>query len=189
MKEYKATLNLVKGKWYVCITVSEEVRHLLNSQIKLSTGTSDKNEAQKQLPELAIKLKKKIADAKAILDADELRKEVNAIADKLNRSAEFDRDNAKASQLVGILQQLSTSETQDVSHKGKSHLSNLKQHLSAHKPSVGRGRTFKQGNDEVKRVKSLLSLLIGISFTKDNRISRIKEGIQNTRDLKKGVYS
>ena len=155
----------------------------------MSTGTSDKNEAQKQLPELAIKLKQKIADAIAILDADELRKEVSAFAAKLNRSAEFDLDNANASQLVGILQRLSTLGTQDVSHKGKSHLSNLKQHLSAHKPSVGRGWTFKQRNDEVKRVKSLLSLLIGVSFTKDNRISRIKEGRQNTRDLKKGGYS
>ena len=105
MKEYKATLNPVKGKWYVCMTVPEEVRHLLNSQIKLSTGTSDKNEAQKRLPELAIKLKQKIADAKAILDADELRKEVKAIAAKLNRSAEFDIDNANTSQLIGILQQ------------------------------------------------------------------------------------
>ena len=156
----------------------------------MSTGTSDKNETQRQLPELAIKLKQKIADAIAILDADEPRKEVNAIAANLNRSAEFDRDNANASQLVGILQQLSTSETQDVSQKGKSHLSNLKQHLFAQKPSVGRGWTFQTGkNDEVKRVKPFLSVLIGVSFTKDNRILRIKEGRQNTLDLKKGVYS
>jgi hypothetical protein len=72
------------------------------------------------------------------LDADELRKEVKAIATKLNRSAEFDIDNANASQLIGILQQLSTSETQDVIHQGKYHLSSLKQHLSAHRPSVRR---------------------------------------------------
>ena len=122
MKEYKATLNPVKGKWYVCMTVPEEVRHLLNSQIKLSTGTSDKNEAQKRLPELAIKLKQKIADARAILDADELRKEVRTIAANLNRSSEFDIDNANTSQLIVILQQLSTSETQDVIHQGKYHL-------------------------------------------------------------------
>ena len=94
MKEYKATLNPVKGKWYVCMTVPEEVRHLLNSQIKLSTGTSDKNEAQKRLPELAIKLKKKIADAKSIIDVGELKNEVKAIAANLNRSKEFDIDNA-----------------------------------------------------------------------------------------------
>ena len=155
MKEYKATLNPVKGKWYVCMTVPEEVRHLLNSQVKLSTGTSDKNEAQKRLPELAIKLKQKIADAKANLDADELREEVKAIATKLNRSAEFDIDNANAKQLIGILQQLSTSETQDVIHQGKYHLSNLKQHLSAHRPTVGR-LDRQTRNDEVKRVKSLL---------------------------------
>ena len=155
MKEYKATLNTVKGKWYVCMTVPEEMRHLLNSQIKLSTGTSDKNEAQKRLPELAIKLKQKIADAKAILDADELRKEVKAIATRLNRSAEFDIDNANTSQLIGILQKLSTSEMQDVIHQGKYHLSNLKQHLSAHRPSVRR-LDRQTRNDEVKRVKSLL---------------------------------
>ena len=47
VKEYKATLTPAKGKCYVCMTVPEEVRHLLNSQIKLSTGTSDKNEALK----------------------------------------------------------------------------------------------------------------------------------------------
>ncbi|MDA0845321.1 MAG: hypothetical protein O3C44_05235 [Proteobacteria bacterium] len=104
------------------MTVPEEVRHLLNSQIKLSTGTSDKNEAQKRLPELAIKLKQKIADARAILDADELRKEVRTIAANLNRSSEFDIDNANTSQLIVILQQLSTSETQDVIHQGKYHL-------------------------------------------------------------------
>ena len=155
MKEYKATLNPVKGKWYVCMTVPEEVRHLLNSQIKLSTGTSDKNEAQKRLPELAIKLKQKIADAEAILDADELRKEVKAIAAKLNRSAEFDIDNANTSQLIGILQQLSKSETQDVIHQGKYHLPNFKQHLSAHRPSVGR-LSLQTRNDEIKRIKSLL---------------------------------
>lgn len=155
MKEYKATLNTVKGKWYVCMTVPEEMRHLLNSQIKLSTGTSDKNEAQKRLPELAIKLKQKIADAKAILDADELRKEVKAIATRLNRSAEFDIDNANSSQLIGILQKLSTSEMQDVIHQGKYHLSNLKQHLSAHRPSVRR-LDRQTRHDEVKRIKSLL---------------------------------
>ena len=47
VKKYKATLTPAKGKWYVCMTVPEEVRHLLNSQIKLSTGTSEKNEGQK----------------------------------------------------------------------------------------------------------------------------------------------
>ena len=78
MKEYKATLTPAKGKWYVCMTVPEEVRHLLNSQIKLSTGTSDKNEAQKRLPELAIKLKQKITDAKATLEDGELKKEVKS---------------------------------------------------------------------------------------------------------------
>ena len=155
MKEYKATLTPAKGKWYVCMTVPEEVRHLLNSQIKLSTGTSDKNEAQKRLPELAIKLKQKITDAKATLENGELKKEVKSIAANLNRSKEFDIENASTSQLIDILHQLSTSEVLDVFHQGRYQLSNLKQHLSSHSPTVRRldSQTRKS---EVKRVKSLL---------------------------------
>ena len=128
---------------------------MLNSQIKLSTGTSDKNEAQKRLPELAIKLKKKIADAKAILDAGELKNEVKAIAANLNRSKEFDIDNATDSQLIEILQRLSTSETQDVTYIGKYYLANLKQHLSANSPAVER-LDPKTRQDAVKRIKALL---------------------------------
>ena len=63
MKEYKPTLKLVKNKWYVSMTVPFELHNLLSKQIRLSTGTNDKNEAQKRLPELAIQLKKKISDA------------------------------------------------------------------------------------------------------------------------------
>jgi integrase len=155
VKEYKATLTPAKGKWYVCMTVPEEVRHLLNSQIKLSTGTSDKNEAQKRLPELAIKLKQKITDAKATLETGELKKEVKLIAANLNRSKEYDIENASTSQLIKILHQLSTSEVLDVFHQGRYQLSNLKRHLSSHSPTVPRldPQTRKS---EVKRIKSLL---------------------------------
>ena len=63
MKDYKPTLKLVKNKWYVGMTVPFELRYILTNQIRLSTSTSDKNEALKRLPELAIELKKKISIA------------------------------------------------------------------------------------------------------------------------------
>ena len=63
MKDYKPTLKLVKNKWYVSMTVPFELRDILTNQVRLSTGTSDKNEALKRSPELAIELKNKISDA------------------------------------------------------------------------------------------------------------------------------
>ena len=155
MKEYKATLSRVKGKWYVCMTVPEEVRHLLNSQIKQSTGTNDKNEAQKRLPELAIKLKQKILNAKASLDDVVLREEVKSIAANLKRTKEFDVDNASAAQLVSILHELGTSEAHDVFYQGKHKVPNLKQHLSAHSPALRR-LDPQTRMDESKRIKLLL---------------------------------
>jgi hypothetical protein len=52
LKEYKATIRAVKGKLYVCMTVPEELRHILTGQIKRSTGTTDRGEAEKRLPDL-----------------------------------------------------------------------------------------------------------------------------------------
>ncbi len=54
MKDYKPTLKLVKNKWYVSMTVPFELRNILTNQVRLSTGTSDKNEALKRSPEIAI---------------------------------------------------------------------------------------------------------------------------------------
>ena len=59
MKDYKPTLKLVKNKWYVSMTVPFELRYILTNQIRLSTNTSNKNEALKRLHELAIELKKR----------------------------------------------------------------------------------------------------------------------------------
>lgn len=156
MKEYKATLSRVKGKWYICMTVPEEVRHLLNSQIKQSTGTSDKNEAQKRLPDIAIKLKQKITDAKASLDSNELKEEIKLIAAKLNRSREFDVDSANANQLAGILRELLESEKYDFQYVGKYQLPNLKKHLSAHSRPPVKRLDPQTRNEQVKRVKMLL---------------------------------
>ena len=83
MKDYKPTLKLVKNKWYVSMTVPFELRYILTNQIRLSTSTSDKNEATKQLPELAIQLKNKISNAVEQLRIDLLKEKVFSIADKL----------------------------------------------------------------------------------------------------------
>ena len=85
MKQCKPSLKLVKGKWYVGMTVPEEIRSVLGAQQRLSTGTSDKNEAQKRLPELAMQLSQKLIDAKDKLEAEALKGEVLAIAHNLNR--------------------------------------------------------------------------------------------------------
>jgi len=85
MKNYKPTLKLVKNKWYVSMTVPFELRYLLTNQIRLSTSTSDKNEAAKLLPELAIKLKNKISNANKLKEIDDLKEKVLSIAKKLNR--------------------------------------------------------------------------------------------------------
>ena len=137
------------------MTVPSDLHHIIDKQVRLSTGTNDKNEAQKRLPELAIKLKQKILDAKATLDNEGLRKEVTSIATNLNRATEFDIEGANAEQLVAILHRLRTSETHDVFYQGKYQLSNLKQQLAASSPSETRlGRHTRE--DEAKKIKLLL---------------------------------
>ena len=43
-----STLSLVKGKWYVSVTVPKAIEHMFKlKQIKLSTGTSDRQQAKK----------------------------------------------------------------------------------------------------------------------------------------------
>ncbi|MCH1559709.1 MAG: hypothetical protein L7T23_06090, partial [Alphaproteobacteria bacterium] len=58
------------------MTVPFELRYLLTNQIRLSTSTSDKNEALKRLPELAIELKNKISDANQQKEIDDLKEKV-----------------------------------------------------------------------------------------------------------------
>ncbi len=94
MKEYKATIRPVKGKLYVCMTVPEELRHILTGQIKRSTGTTDRGEAEKRLPELAMQLKQMIRDAKSELDRQSLRREVRQLTINLRKEKEFDQDAA-----------------------------------------------------------------------------------------------
>jgi integrase len=45
-----STLSLIKGKWYVSVTIPADLRSVFNNriQVKVSTGTSDKSEASKR---------------------------------------------------------------------------------------------------------------------------------------------
>ena len=125
MKQYKPTLKLVKGKWYVGMTIPEEVRSLLGAQQRLSTGTSDKNEAQKRLPQLAMQLNQKIIDAKDKLEADVLKGEVLEIAYNLNRQNEINFENLDKAALIALLHNLTTSQNNDVVPVGTFNVSNL----------------------------------------------------------------
>ena len=115
----------MKGKLYICMTVPEELRHILTGQIKRSTGTTDRGEAEKRLPELAMQLKQMICDAKRKLDSQSLRNEVIQLATNLKREKEFDLDTAGPEQLTQILRQLLSSDNYDISHIGKVDLSKI----------------------------------------------------------------
>ena len=119
MKEYKATIRSVKGRLYVCMTVPEELRHILTGQIKRSTGTTDWDEAERRLPELAMQLRQMVSDAKSALDSQSLRDEVRELAINLKREKEFDLEGAGPEKLVQILRQLLLSENYDITHIGK----------------------------------------------------------------------
>ena len=114
MKDYKPTLKLVKNKWYVSMTVPFELRYILTNQIRLSTSTSDKNEATKQLPELAIQLKNKISNAVEQLRIDLLKEKVFSIADKLKRRDLLKNSNLDKEALLNILEELSVEDGKQV---------------------------------------------------------------------------
>lgn len=133
MKQYKPTLKLVKGKWYVGMTVPEEVRSVLGAQQRLSTGTSDRNEAQKRLPELAIQLNQKMVDAKDRLEADALKGEVLEIAHNLNRQNEINVDNLDKAALIALLHNFTTSQNNDVVPVGTFNVGNLVARGKPHK--------------------------------------------------------
>ena len=162
MKHYKPTLKYLhgKGKWYVGMTVPEEVRHILGGQIRLSTGTSDKNEAQKRLPELAIQLYQKIIDAKDRLEADVLKGEVLEIAHNLNRENEINVENLNKDAMIALLHNLTTSQNNDIVPVGKFDVSNLIPKGKPYKSPFKRIDS-KVRQQEVWRAKRLLMQLEG----------------------------
>ena len=126
MKDYKPTLKLVKNKWYVSMTVPFELRYLLTNQIRLSTSTSDKNEAFIRFPKLAIELKKKITDAIEQLKTDTLKEKVLSIATKLNRQDSIKINSFDKSSLITLLEELSEEDGFEAINVGTFNVKNLK---------------------------------------------------------------
>ena len=117
----------MKGRLYVCMTVPLELRHIFTGQIKRSAGTTDWDEAERRLPELAMQLRQMVRDAKSALDSQSLRDEVRELAINLKREKEFDLEEAGLERLVQILRQLLLSENYDITHIGKVNLKSLLQ--------------------------------------------------------------
>ena len=162
MKDYKPTLKLVKNKWYVSMTVPFELRYILTNQIRLSTSTSDKNEALKRLPELAIELKQKISNAVEQLQIDNLKEKVFSIAKNLNKHNSLNLDTLDKTSLITLLEELSNIEGIDVKNIGTFNLKNIKLNLEK-KPSSIKRVDKKTREDEALKAKQLLSEIKGAS--------------------------
>ena len=160
MKDYKPTLKLVKNKWYVSMTVPFELRDILTNQVRLSTGTSDKNEALKRLPEIAIELKSKISNAIEQLKINTLKEKVLSIAKKLNRQDSINVNNLDKSSLIALLEELSEEDGVDVINIGTFNVKNLK--LDLEKSNLPRKRIDRDVRaNEVRKAKGLLTEIKG----------------------------
>lgn len=151
VKDYKPTLISAKGKWYVSMTVPTELRQILGGQIKLSTGTSDKNEAQKRLPELAMKLKQKISDASSQFENNELRNGLNEIATKLGRASEFDFTDTSTENLTFIVKKLKSSESYDQIQIGKFSLGKIRKKLKDYSSKPTR-ISFEERKEQIRKL-------------------------------------
>ncbi len=162
MKDYKPTLKLVKNKWYVSMTVPFELRYILTNQIRLSTSTSDKNEALKRLPELAIELNKKIANAVEQLQIDTLKEKVFSIAKNLNKHDSIDLDTLDKSSLITLLEELSIVDGHEIINVGTFNVRNIKKSLE--KIPLSTSRVDKKAREnETLKAKQLLTEIKGAS--------------------------
>jgi len=162
MKDYKPTLKLVKNKWYVSMTVPFELRDMLTNQIRLSTGTSDKNQALKHLPELAIELKSKISDAVEQLEINTLKQKVFSIATKLNKQDSVNVNTMDKHSLIALLEDLSEAGRNEIINLGTFNVKNLK--LDLEKRGLSRNRIDKNTREnEVRKAKQLLTEIKGVN--------------------------
>ena len=160
MKDYKPTLKLVKNKWYISMTVPFELRDILTNQVRLSTSTSDKNEALKRLPELAIELKKKITDAIEQLKTDALKEKVFSIATKLNRQDSININTLDKPSLITLLEELSEEDGVEVINVGTFNVKNLK--LDLERSNLPKKRIDRDVRaNEVSKAKQLLTEIKG----------------------------
>ena len=162
MKDYKPTLKLVKNKWYVSMTVPFELRDILTNQVRLSTGTSDKNEALKRSPELAIELKNKISDAVEQLKIETLKEKVLSIAKKLNRQNSINVNTLDKHSLIALLEELSEAGRNEKINFGTFNVKNLR--LDIEKNNLSRNRIDRNTREnEVRKAKQLLTEIKGVN--------------------------
>ena len=108
------------------MTVPFELRDILTNQVRLSTGTSDKNEALKRSPELAIELKNKISDAVEQLKIETLKEKVLSIAKKLNRQNSINVNTLDKHSLIALLEELSEAGRNEKINFGTFNVKNLR---------------------------------------------------------------
>ena len=158
MKEYKPTLKLVKNKWYVSMTVPFELRYILTNQIRLSTGTSDKNEALKRLPELAIELKKKISNVIEHNEINLLKEKVISIAKKLKKEDSINVNKLDKSSLIETLEMLSKVDGSINIHVGTFKLNQIKPNSGRNIDHIKRVHPDIRKKEVLKAKKLLLDL-------------------------------
>ena len=160
MKDYKATLKLVKNKWYASMTVPIELRNILTNQIRLSTSTNDKNEALKRLPELAIQLKKKISDANQHKENDDVKEKILSIAKNLKKEESINLNSLDKDSLITILEQFSVAHKKEIVYRGKFDRNFLREAVERQKLS-GKWVDIKTKENEAQKAKQLLTEIRG----------------------------
>lgn len=160
MQEYKPTLEIVKSKYYVCMTVPEEVRGVLGKQIRRSTGTSDESEAKKRLPKLAIELQEKINKVFESNEEDELREQLLSIAQKLKTQEAIEKiPNANKEELISVLKDLA-NQNPNQEHLGVFNIKRLIDGLPDKCIDISKEK-LKVRNHEIKKAKSLRKKSVG----------------------------
>ena len=158
MKEYKPTLKLVKNKWYVSMTVPFKLRYILTNQIRLSTGTSDKNEALKRLPELAIELKKKISSVIEQNEINLLKEKVISLAKKLKKEDSINVNAFDKSSRIETLEMLSKVDGSINIHVGTFKVNQIKPNSRRNIDQIKRVHPDIRKKEVLKAKKLLLDL-------------------------------
>jgi integrase len=187
VKTYAPTLKKVKGNWYVSMTVPPELRAQLGGQIRRSTGTSDKNEARKRTPGIAIKIQAIISAAEKTSKVLEFRANISEIAKKLGRSDEFDFDNADHFNLNEIAVELSRTSDRNQREFGAFNINALQKQFKAREHTVKRAdpSVRKTAIEEAKKLANSLD-------TKDGAFNKTAEDWSQhnkwQREKSKGAY-
>ena len=189
MKDYKPTLKLVKNKWYVSMTVPFELRYILTNQIRLSTGTSDKNEALKRLPELAIELKKKISNVIEHNEINLLKEKVISIAKKLKKEDSINVNKLDKSSLIETLEMLSKVDGSINIHVGTFKLNQIKPNSGRNIDHIKRVHPDIRKKEVLKAKKLLLDLKGATNSFKQLSDEWLKINTWNREKSKKAYVS